>query len=584
MNSIKNMFKLMTKHKNTYIWSSICAVLSVGSGFIPFLCIYNVIMHFINKSINKEYIIYQGLICILFIILKQIFFGISTALSHKASFDILYDLRVQIAKKMQKVSLGFLDNKNSGEIKKVMLEDVEALEQFLAHNVPEVSSNIAVIVLFTIILGFINIWLTLAILAILPFTWYALKSMLKVREQKLEKFYNSMMNMNSTMVEYVKGIKVIKIFNNSNKSYKKYEDSVNDFHLHVLGWFGACFKYMSIYNVIIGASIFFVIPVGAILYFNGNISLSVYVLFLLCAFVYYNPLLKMTDFIENIEMISESERRVSELVNIEELDNVKEVVNIKNYDIEFNKVDFGYNEKNVIKNVSFLARQNEITALVGPSGSGKSTIGKLIGRFWNVNNGKITIGGENINNISLEYLMDMMSFVFQDAYMFNISIKDNIALGKENASEDEIIEASKKANCHEFIINLPNGYNTILGEEINSLSGGEKQRISIARAILKDPKIVILDEATAFTDAENEDKICEALNSLTKGKTIIMIAHRLSTIVDAEKIIVVKDGQIENSGTHMELLKKSSQYKEMWMAHQEMSEWKFWVSGGALNA
>lgn len=580
LESIKRLLRLTDNHSKNFIWSVVFSIISVLLSFVPFYCIYKVIMYIDSGNYNSKRLLIIGIISIISIVLRYITFGISTVISHKTAFEILYDLRVRIAQKLTKLSLGYFGDTNSGQIKNIIIDDVESLEKFLAHNVPEVTSNLSSLIIVTLYLFFLDYRMALATLAVIPIAIFAMSMMMRGQEEKMCKFHSAMANMNTNIVEYISGMHVIKIFNNSVESFKKYSNSVNDYNTHVLNWYKSCWPYMSIYFVILASNILFVLPIGGYFYINNSLSLGKFILFLIISFIYSTPLIKLFDFTEGMQIIAENERKITELLDEKEIQSTNSMKVIKDYTIKFNDVVFGYKEKNILDEVNIVANHQEVTALVGPSGGGKSTISKLIPRFWDVNQGQISVGDINIHDIKTEQLMEMMSFVFQDVFLFDLTIKDNIKLGNPNATDDEVIHACKLAQCNTFINKLKDGYNTMIGQKGVDLSGGEKQRISIARAILKNSPIIILDEATAFTDAENEDLIQTALMNLVKDKTVIMIAHRLSTIVNANKIYVVKDGKINSSGTHTELIKNSKIYNNMWKAHVDANEWEFDVKGG----
>lgn len=390
---------------------------------------------------------------------------------------------------------------------------------------------------------------------------------LKANEILLPKYNLLLVKMNSAIIEYANGMQVIKAFGLTGVTYKKLSEACNDYGKFVVDMSNASFKYFNASEILIVSGVATIFPAGLILYLYGNLSMGMFILFLLVGLGYSQPLMKLMSFMTLFYQTVEGEKEINALLNEESLIEAKTSQTLDNYTVCFKNVIFSYEERKVLDKVSFVADQNEITALIGPSGAGKTTIARLIPRFWDVDFGEIEIGGVNIKKIPSEDLMDMVSFVFQDVFLFNMSIRDNIAFGKDNATESEIIEAAKAAMCHDFITKLPNGYDTFAGQGGTKLSGGEKQRIALARAILKDAPIIIFDEATSATDPENEDKIQEAVSKLIKGKTVIVIAHNLSTIVEASQILLVSDGQISSRGTHLALLNDSAMYKKMWDAH-----------------
>jgi ATP-binding cassette subfamily B protein len=403
--------------------------------------------------------------------------------------------------------------------------------------------------------------------------------MIKGGLKKMDTYYGSAQKMNSTIVEYISGMEVIKIFNRTTSSYEKYVSSVENYKKYTLDWFKDSWNYMAVYGAVLPCTILFLLPVGTLFYIEGTLTLSSLVFSLLLSMSIGLPLIKLVGFLPLIPQLQYKVEQLEKTFEGEELKIIDKGIAPENYDVNFKNVTFAYDKKDVINDVSFHAKENSVTAIVGESGSGKSTLAKLLVHFWDVKEGEITIGGVNINDMSFEKLMDLISYVSQDTFLFNISIMENIRIGKPDATNEEVVAASKLAQCHDFIMDMENGYNTNAGDAGDKLSGGEKQRITIARAILKNAPILILDEATAFTDPENEDKIQEALNQLTGGKTLIVIAHRLSTIVESDNIILMDEGNLLVQGTHDELLKKSDTYKSLWGSHMESLDWNINVKG-----
>ncbi|MEG6511744.1 ABC transporter ATP-binding protein [Desulforamulus ruminis] len=573
--SMARLFTLAGTHKSKMIGSVVLAILSVAAGIIPYFIVQRMVMEFISGRPDMEYLSRLAMLIGVCLVLKVGLFAKATSLSHWAAYSILYNTRIKLANKFTKLSLGYLTDRTSGKIKKVMLDDVEKMEQFLAHNIPETISSIVIPLLVTIYLFMLDWRMALIMLlpVVLAFIPYGI--LMKDYKSKMEQYNTSTENVNAAIVEYIKGMAVIKAFNQTTASFAKYSDSVQEFKEFVLTWFQRSWHYMSAYAVLMPASLIVVLPAGAYFYLNGSLELSAYILFLLISLGFAAPVMKLVEFIDGIVLVTASETRIHEVLEEEELLEITAKNCPQNYSVQFDGVTFSYGQGDVIKGVSFVAEENTTTALVGPSGSGKSTLAKLIARFWDIQEGRITIGGLDLREIPVEELMKTVSFVFQDVFLFNVSIKENIKMGKPDATDEEVIEVAKLARCHEFIVNLKDGYDTLAGEGGCRLSGGEKQRISIARAILRNAPVVILDEATASMDPENEDKIQEALNNLAKGKTLIVIAHRLSTIMYSEKIIVIDQGKIQTQGTHEELLEGCPLYRNMWNDHIEAVDWDF---------
>lgn len=577
--SIVRMIDLAGGYKYRMIISVILAILSVGCGMIPFLIIPEIVMQFINSSYNIVYLRNLAIVVGFALVLKNVFFAYSTRESHKVAYKILYNIRIKIAYKLARLPLGFFTDKASGQVKKVMVEDVEDMERFLAHNLPETTSNFVIPLAVTIYLFTVDWRMAIAMLVTIPLAIIPFRQMMKGSSEKMDKYTNAKENMNKVIVDYIKGIAVIKAFNQTTNAFSKYKKSIYDYEMFVLSWYKSAWIHMSAYFVLMTTNLIVIIPVGVYLNLSGTLSIADFVLFLAISMGFTTPLIKLTEFFDGIIMVTESEKKVYEILKSDELYYSHKDTNIMNYSIEFKGVTFAYDKKDVVKNVSFFAESASTTAIVGPSGSGKSTLAKLIARFWDVNKGEIRLGGVNIKEIPIETLMNLVSFVFQEVFLFNVSIKENIRMGRLDASDEEIIKAAKQAQCHEFIMEKEKGYDTIVGDSGSKLSGGEKQRISIARAILRNSPIIILDESTSSIDPENEDKIQEALSNLTKEKTVFIIAHRLSTIIYSDRILVINKGNIEAQGSHKELLESCELYKQMWYTHIDSMEWEFEIGG-----
>ncbi|WP_261795614.1 ABC transporter ATP-binding protein [Methanobrevibacter oralis] len=546
---------------------------SVVSELITFILTYDIIINFIDNSITFEHIIIIGFAIIFFLFLKSIFYIKGLDFSHEAAYDTLMGMRIQFAEKMTKLPLGVINQKGTGSYKKNFVDDIEQVELILAHMIPEGLPYVIICILVFAMLFVLDWRLGLLTIASTSIGLVAIFWMIKSGVDKMVYYYESSKNMNSNIVEYIAGMEVIKIFNRTTSSYEKYSSSVEDYKKYTLDWYNESWNYMAIYASVLPCTILFTLPVGTLFYFQGTLALSTLIFALLISISLGSPLLKMVVFFPLIPRLSYQITELEETFAGEELQITDKSLKPENYGIEFENVRFAYDKTEVIKDVSFKVAENSVTALVGESGSGKSTLAKLLVHFWDLKDGKISIGGVNINGISFGDLMDLISYVSQDNFLFNESIMENIRIGKPTASDDEVIAASKLAQCHDFIVKLDQGYDTNVGDDGNKLSGGEKQRITIARAILKDAPIIILDEATTFTDSENEDKIQEAINSLVGKKTLIVIAHRLSSIVESDNIILMDDGKLLMQGTHEDLLENSNKYKLLWEAHVESLNW-----------
>ncbi|MCL0063347.1 ABC transporter ATP-binding protein/permease [Peptococcaceae bacterium] len=570
--SLRRLTRLCLTESNKMIVAIVFSMTSFTISIVPYYMVYRVVTELTKANPQMEQIINYAVVAMVAIVIRVTFFAAATSMSHKAAFEILYKLRVQIAEKLLTLPLGYFVNKDLGATKKTINEDVERLELYIAHNVPEIIGALTLPIVTTIFLFFMDWRMALATIAIIPLIFFFYSLTLKGSIKLLPKYTALLVKMNAAIIEYTNGMQVIKAFGLTASSYKKLSEACLDYGQFEADWGRVTYKYFNVVSMLINSGVVIIFPIGMFFYITGTLSLGMFVLFLLIGLGYSQPLMKLMMFMHMFAHIVKGEEEIHKLLSEKSLVEPKNPQNPAGYAIEFVNVDFAYEERQILNKASFVAKQNEITALVGPSGAGKTTIARLIPLFWDVDAGEIKIGGVNIKNIPTAKLMDMVSFVFQDVFLFNVSIKDNIKFGKDGASDEEIIAAAKAAQCHDFITQLPDGYDTVAGQRGTKLSGGEKQRIALARAILKDAPIIIFDEATSAADPENEDKIQAAVSKLIKDKTVIVIAHNLSTIVDANQIILIENGRVAKCGKHLELLKESSSYKNMWETYVKFNE------------
>ena len=579
LEGLKRLLKLAGQQRRKLIASCILSVIGTALGLVPFILIYLMVLELFNPVINQLYVWKLVFWCFVAIVLRFAFMGLSGGLSHIAAYSILYDLRIKLAKKLGTLPLGYFNEKNTGNTKTAMNEHVENIEVFIAHNLPDLTAAI-VVPIFTAVFLFIVDWrMALATLAVIPVAFIAQGFMYRDFKPLMKGYYDALEKINSTIIEYTQGMAVIKAFNQTVESFRRYKDSIEDYRDYMEKWAKRFIPSWTIFSVVVVANLIVILPVGAWLYISGSLSMPTLILFLILGIGFSAPLMKLNTFSNLFLQILEGEKRINEILTEKPLLEPEIEETASNFEIKFQGVHFSYNETEVLHNVNFVVPQNTVTALVGPSGAGKTTIARLIPRFWDVDTGEISIGGINIKDMKTESLMSLVAFVFQDVILFNDTVYENIRMGREEASEEDVINAAKMAHCHEFISALPDGYQTIVGEQGAKLSGGEKQRISIARAILKDATIIILDEATAFVDPENEELIQDAIEKLAYGKTLIIIAHRLSTITSADQIIVLDEGKIVEKGTHEELIQAGNLYSRMWNAHVSAQDWKFETEG-----
>lgn len=585
-NWLKTLFSFADRCRGRMILSVLFSIISVLGGLIPFIGVFKILELFIGETANIKSVLYWGSICIGGYIVKLIFFGLSTVLSHVSAYTILEEIRIRIADKLMKAPLGDVNNKTIGEIKNVMIDRVEAIEPPLAHFIPEATGNIIVPIVIFIYLLSIEWRMALASLITIPLAMIIFSVMMKGYSKKYDNFIKANNHVNSVIVEYIEGIEVVKAFNQTSSSYEKFSKAVSSFKDYTVEWYKSTWKLMYLAFSILPSTLLGTLPIGLLLYSNGSLTPAELCMCLILALSMVAPLMRLEVFINEMKIMQYGLISTDNYLSMRELPQAKEKVRLKHYGIELEDVHFSYTEtedNEVLHGLNLSIAENSFNALVGPSGGGKSTVARLIARFWDVTNGAIKIGGVNIKNIPLKQLADTISFVTQDNYLFNCSLLENIRLGNPKAKDEEVYAAAEAACCHDFINRLEKGYHTSAGEAGKQLSGGEKQRIAIARAILKKAPIIILDEATAFTDPENEDKIQQSIMALTKGKTLIVIAHRLSTIQNADQIIVLKKGNIEAIGTQNQLLKKSSLYSNMWKAHIGAKVWAVSDRRGAMQ-
>ena len=569
MNNLKFLLKLSGQHKIKLIVSAMFSIISTTLSAIPYLLVYSIILEIFNREISYNKIKSLVFIAILFIILGVVARILSGIFSHISAFNILYKIRIDLIEHMSKLNMGFFKKNMTGKLKKIINEDVEKLENFIAHQIPDLSSAFATPLIFLGIMFYFNWQLSLVLFIPIILGILAQSGMFKNYMGKVDHFYKLVAKLNSTIMEYINAMNVMKAFNLTAKSFKDYRDNTQEYADYWIELTELAVPYYSAFLCLVDTGLLFIIPIGGIMLLNGKITISVYILFLLMSTIFLNSLRTLFELSESLSFLLKGMEKIIEIFNEKEQ---------KSGDISFpqhfseslkyENVTFTYNKAKVINNFTLTIRAGTTTALVGPSGSGKTTIGLLAGRFWDINEGKITIDGTDIKDISYESLVDNISFVFQDTFMLHDTIYENIIMGK-NYTREEVENAAKKAQIHDFIMSLPDRYETKIGEGGVKLSGGEKQRISIARAILKDTPIVILDEVTSYSDIENEAKIQSALKTLLKGKTALIIAHRLYTIKNADNIVFMKKGQITEQGTHEELLRNRADYWHLWSLYNE---------------
>lgn len=564
---------MLKKHKSKVFASVLIAIIGVGFGVIPYFSVASIINNLVDNNTDiYNYLPYIFAILVGFLG-SVLFHEVSTIISHNLAYRIIEDKRKLLADKLSRLSMGDVEKKSSGQWSQFMVETLDKMEKPIAHVIPEVIANIIIPIVLIVIIFVLDWRIGIANLLTIPLGLLFSMLMMRGYEAKSKRYQEASKAMNTTMVEYVNGIKVIKASNKSASSFGKFKETVNENKKAMLDWYlSVCFSMTATMETI-PATMIFVLPASIYFFMNGSIEIGTLVICVLLSYASYKPLIKAMSHLETITNIKTILEEINKVMNLPDLKRGERTKNIYSYDVEFRNVTFAYDEsKNVLNGISFKANENELTAIVGGSGGGKSTIAKLLAGFWNVNSGEILIGKNDLNDMPLKQNMEIVTYVSQENFLFNKTILENLKIAKEDASMSEIQKACEKASCHDFIMSLPNGYETIVGESGANLSGGEKQRIAIARSFLKNSPIVLLDEATAYSDPDNESVIQESINNLIENKTVIMIAHRLSTIVNANKIIVVDNGSIIEQGSHKELLELNGKYKEMWDIYTESKE------------
>lgn len=556
--------------------SILLSIISVFSGLVPYWAVFKIILMMINNTYTINTIMFYIFISLIAYISQVCCFGASTMLSHITAYEILSHIRKKLARKLMHLPLGVVESKKIGELKNIFVDKVETIELPLAHMIPEVVGNLLLSAAIFLYIMLIDWRMACALLVTIPIALFAFNKLMSGFNETYAKQMQSNNYMNSAIVEYIEGIEVIKTFNQSQSSYKKYQDAVDNYKIHTLNWFKNTWGYMNLGASVLPSTFLGILPVGMYLISINQLNYAEFFICIVLSLGVVAPIKNFTNYVNHLKSIQYALTEVNQILILEELALSSRFMEPQSYEIAFNNVGFSYtNDKDerIFKNLSFTVPENHFTAIIGESGSGKSTIAKLISRYWDVTTGEITIGNVNIKNIEPKQLNELVGYVGQDNFLLNLTFKENIKLGNPEASDDSVEKAAKLAQCHEFIKKLPEGYDTNVGSVGDKLSGGEKQRVTIARMILKDAPIIVLDEATAYVDPDSEQKIQEALNVLTRNKTLIVIAHRLSTIQHADQIIVLGNQQILEKGSHQLLLKLEAHYKNMWDMHMHTKDW-----------
>lgn len=562
------LWELAHKEHSKLKISVFIASIGVLAGIVPYIAASRILVYLVNGiEDSKVYLMWLG-IGLLSYALKSILYSLALSVSHKATFSVLKDIRLRMLDKLPKMPLGEIINIPSGNLKQIIVDQVESMEKPLAHLLPEMTSNILGSLSIFIYLLFLDWRMALLSLVSIPLGMFFMGLVMKNYAAQYEGSVKVSREMNSAIVEYVNGIEVIKTFNQDKRSYAKYKDKVIANAKYFYEWMRSCQLPVSLSKNISPTTMITILPVGWYFYINGSLSIETFIVVIILSLGIAGPLLETMNFVDGLAKIGTIANSINSILEGKEQIHSNVDVKINKYDIALQDVKFGYEEgKEILHGVSLNIEEGTTVAFVGPSGSGKSTLAKLIAGYWDINTGSIKIGGYNLQEIPLKQLYSLVAFVSQDNFLFNESIRENIRMGNPSASDKEVENIAKKSGCHDFIMNMEKGYDTVVGSSGSHISGGERQRISIARAMLKKSPIVILDEATSYIDPENEVIIKEALSKLIQNKTVIVIAHRLSTITDVQQIFFVENGELISHGKHNELMEDCELYKKMWNAH-----------------
>ena len=555
--------------------SAVSITAAVILSVVPYFLLYQLIAPLLNgESLTSGYVALRVAITAVCLVGNAVLYVHGLGLSHYSAYNTLRNLRTALQGRLEQQPLGAIRELGKKRKKKVFTDDIETIELLLAHAIPEGIANLIIPAVVMVAMFFADWKLALLSLASLPFGMFAMGMMFKIGMSRMEAYYAAAAKMNNTIIEYTNGMEVVKVFNRDGESYARYENDINYYRDMTLDWYRICWPWMALYSSILPCVALFTLPIGGWFVLKGWSTLADFVLVLCMTLAVGPPLLKAIGFAGKFPQLNYKVEELERLLDNPPLKQSDREFEGKNHDICFEDVHFSYKNTEVIHGIDLTIREGEMAALVGESGSGKSTLARLLVHFYDLDSGKITLGGQDITDMRIEALNDQIAFVSQEQFLFNTSLYENIRLGKPDASREEVLNAASLAQCDEFLERFPQGIDSKAGDGGKMLSGGERQRISLARALLKDAPIIVLDEATAFIDPENEEKMNAAISEVIRGKTVLIIAHRLHTVTGADQIIVLDNGNIDARGTHEELLKSSPVYQRLWAAAQQSIEWE----------
>lgn len=598
---LKSVAPYIGKYKKYTVIASVLTTLGIIANVAPYFFLYQLILPLTRHQLpDFHFVVVRVLLIFACLAFYAISYTTGLCFSHVSAYNTLKNIRISLKSKLENQPLGNIKEMGTGQIKRVFTDDIDQIELLLAHAIPEGIANLLVPLIVLIAMFIVDWRLALLTLAIIPIGVFAMSMMMKAGMSKMGAYYESAKKMNNTIIEYVNGMEAIKVFNKDGDSFRRFGDAVRGYRDFTLAWYKVCWPWMAVYNSTLPCLAFFTLPIGALLVLNGTIDLSQLLLVLCMSFSIGSSILRALSFGGKIPQLDYKIAELEKMMNGDAIKQGTHSFEGKNYDIEFKDVKFSYKKgeaspslqpasqssatpsprgeapktPEVLHGINLTLKQGTTTALIGESGSGKSTLAKLLVHFYDLDSGSIKIGGQDITDMSIEALNNQISYVAQEQFLFNTSLYENILIGRPTATREEVLDAAHRAQCDEFLARFPKGIDTMAGDSGKQLSGGERQRISLARAILKNAPVIVLDEATAFMDPENEEKMNAAIAEIVKDKTVIVIAHRLSSIKNADKICVLKAGNVIAEGTHDELMKNCEEFQKLWAASTAAANWK----------